>query len=58
MITGASDCVLEISIAYLAAHSLLGVARQPDLYTALGRIHESHIGKQSATIDAARSSIH
>ena len=57
-ITGAYDCVLEISIAYLAAHSLLGLARQPDLYTALGRIHESHTGKQVARIDAARSSIH
>jgi hypothetical protein len=57
-ITGAYDCVLEISIAYLAAHSLLGLARQPDLYTALGRIHEGDTGKQAARIDAARSSIH
>lgn len=57
-ITGAYDCVLEISIAYLAAHSLLGLARPPDLYTALGRIHESHTRKQAARIDAARSSIH
>ena len=57
-ITGAYDCVLEISIAYLAAHSLLVLARQPDLYTALGLIHESHTGKQAARIDAARSSIH
>ena len=34
-ITGAYDCLLEISIAYLTAHSLLGLARQPDLYTCL-----------------------
>ena len=57
-ITGAYDCLLEISIAYLAAHSLLGLARQPDLYTALGRIHENHTERQTARIDAARPSIH
>ena len=53
-ITGAYDCLLEISIAYLTAHSLLGLARQPDLYTALGRIHERHAGKQSTRLSAAR----
>lgn len=57
-ITGAYDCLLEISIAYLAAHSLLGLARQPDLYTALGRIYENHTERQTARIDAARPSIH
>lgn len=57
-ITGAYDCLLEISIAYLTAHSLLGLARQPDLYTALGRIHESQSGKQSARLSAARPPTH
>jgi CIC family chloride channel protein len=38
-ITGTYACLLEISIAYLAAHWLLDACRQPDLYTALGRIH-------------------
>ena len=38
-ITGTFDCLLEISIAYLAAHWLLDACRQPDLYSALGRIH-------------------
>jgi len=37
---------------------LLGLARQPDLYTALSRIHESHTGSQAARIDSARPSIH
>jgi len=38
-ITGTYACLLEISIAYLAAHWLLDTCRQPDLYAALGRIH-------------------
>ena len=37
--SGTFDCLLEISIAYLAAHWLLDACRQPDLYSALGRIH-------------------
>jgi len=44
-ITGSYACLLEISIAYVAAHSMLGLAGLPDLYTALGRVHaaaESH----------------
>jgi CIC family chloride channel protein len=41
-ITGAYSCLLEISIAYLASHALLGLAREPDLYSALKRIHASH----------------
>jgi len=44
-ITGSYACLLEISIAYVAAHSMLGLAGMPDLYTALGRVHsasESH----------------
>jgi len=53
-ITGTYSCLLEISIAYIAAHSLLGLARQPDLYTALGRIHQRHVGSQPARLDAAR----
>jgi chloride channel protein, CIC family len=38
-ITGTYACLLEISIAYLAAHWLLDACRQPDLYTAMARIH-------------------
>lgn len=38
-ITGSYACLLEISIAYVAAHSMLGLAGLPDLYTALGRVH-------------------
>ena len=38
-ITGTFDCLLEISIAYLASHWLLDACHQPDLYAALGRIH-------------------
>jgi CIC family chloride channel protein len=38
-ITGTYACLLEISIAYLAAHWLLDTCRQPDLYAAMGRIH-------------------
>jgi CIC family chloride channel protein len=38
-ITGTYACLLEISIAYLAAHWLLDACRQPDLYAAMGRIH-------------------
>ena len=53
-IIGTYSCLLEISIAYIAAHSLLGLARQPDLYTALGRIHQRHVGSQPARLDAAR----
>jgi CIC family chloride channel protein len=53
-ITGTYTCLLEISIAYVAAHSLLGLARQPDLYTALGRLHDSHHGGQPARLAAAR----
>jgi H+/Cl- antiporter ClcA len=41
-ITGAYSCLLEISIAYVASHTLLGLAREPDLYSALKRIHTSH----------------
>ncbi len=43
-ITGTFDCLLEISIAYLAAHWLLDTCRQPDLYAALGRIHRGEVG--------------
>ena len=38
-ITGSYACLLEISIAYVAAHSMLSLAGLPDLYTALGRVH-------------------
>lgn len=38
-ITGSYACILEITIAYVAAHSMLGLAGMPDLYTALGRVH-------------------
>ncbi len=38
-ITGSHACLLEIAIAYVAAHSMLGLAGVPDLYTALGRVH-------------------
>lgn len=38
-ITGSYACLLEIAIAYVAAHSMLGLAGLPDLYTALGRVH-------------------
>lgn len=38
-ITGSYACLLEIAIAYVAAHSMLGLAGVPDLYTALGRVH-------------------
>jgi CIC family chloride channel protein len=40
-ITGSYACLLEISIAYVAAHSMLGLAGMPDLYTALGRVHSA-----------------
>jgi chloride channel protein, CIC family len=38
-ITGSYACLLEIVIAYVASHAMLGLAGQPDLYTALGRVH-------------------
>lgn len=56
-ITGAYACLLEISIAYLAAHSLLGLARQPDLYTALARLHAAQHTENKARLDAARPAI-
>jgi CIC family chloride channel protein len=56
-ITGAYACLLEISIAYLAAHSLLGLARQPDLYTALGRLHASQHGGHEARLAVARPAV-
>jgi CIC family chloride channel protein len=40
-ITGSYACLLEIAIAYVAAHSMLGLAGVPDLYTALGRVHSA-----------------
>jgi CIC family chloride channel protein len=55
-ITGTYTCLLEISIAYIAAHSLLGLARQPDLYTALSRLHQSQVSSQPARLAAARPS--
>lgn len=55
-ITGTYTCLLEISIAYIAAHSLLGLAQQPDLYTALGRVHQGHVGGKPARLAAARPS--
>jgi CIC family chloride channel protein len=42
-ITGSYACLLEISIAYVAAHSMLGLAGMPDLYTALGRVHSASL---------------
>jgi len=53
-ITGTYTCLLEISIAYIAAHSLFGLARQPDLYTALGRIHKPRLGNRPARLAVAR----
>lgn len=52
-ITGTYACLLEISIAYLASHALLGMAGQPDLYTALGRLHQHHLGRRAPRRNAA-----
>jgi arylsulfatase A-like enzyme len=40
---GVSDLALRwLGKAYVASHTLLGLAREPDLYSALKRIHASH----------------
>lgn len=38
-ITGTYACLLEVSLAYLASHAVLGIAGLPDLYTALAAGH-------------------
>lgn len=39
-ITGTFSSVLQISVAYLAAHLLLTVMKQPDLYEAIATLHK------------------
>ncbi len=42
-ITGASQGLLEIAVAYVASHALLAAAGVSDLYTAMARLHAAHV---------------
>ncbi|MFM1802035.1 MAG: hypothetical protein RJA81_1387 [Planctomycetota bacterium] len=42
-ITGTFTCILQISIAYLAAHTLLTAVKQPDIYEAIGTLHQKEL---------------
>jgi len=52
-ITGTYACLLEITIAYLAAHWLLDACKQPDLYAALRRIHADPHARPPHDLDPA-----
>jgi chloride channel protein, CIC family len=42
-ITGTFTCILQISFAYVAAHTLLTAFKQPDIYEAIATLHNKEL---------------